>query len=138
MLTSQVDRRYQVHFWLKDWDGNTRYAIYESFAIEAEDGHYRLHIGEYSGDAGDSFYYNNNRSFTTHDRDYDDDFWNNCAEDREGAWWYNDCSRCQLTGKYYEGGNSGSNGHGITWYDWRVETYSMKAAVMKIKPSGEA
>ena len=138
MMTSQRKRQYQVRFWLKDWNGNTRYAVYENFTIDSEYDHYRLHIGDYSGDAGDSFYYNNNRSFTTYDRDYDDDFWDNCAEDREGAWWYWDCSRCQLTGKYYEGGSSESNGRGITWYDWRVETYSLKAAVMKIKPYDEA
>ena len=93
MLTSHLDRRYQVYFWLEDCYGNTRYAIYQNFWIEAEADHYRLHLGPYSGDAGDSFSFNNNQAFTTYDRDYDS--WDkNCAESDicAGGWWYNACT----------------------------------------------
>ena len=140
MLTSHLDRRYQVHIWLEDFDGNTRYALYQSFKIESEDDHYRLHIGEYSGDAGDSFYFNNNQSFSTYDRDYDS-FNGNCAGSNycTAGWWFNVCTRCQLTGVYYEGGNSGSSLQGIAWVDWKSSNpYSLKSAVMKIKPSDKA
>ena len=137
MLTSQLDRRYQVRFWLKDWEDETRYAVYENIWMETEDDHYRLHFGEYSGDASDSFYANNNHSFTTYDRDYDD--WSgNCAEYREGAWWHEQCGYCQLTGKYYDGGSTGGDGLGIVWYGWKGYYYSLKAAVMKIRPSRKA
>ena len=140
MLTSHIDRRYQVHFWLKDWEDATRYAVYENFLIESEDGHYRLHFGEYSGNAGDSLAFeNNNRSFTTYDRDYDSWGYGNCAEDREGAWWYDSCSHCQLTGKYYDGGSTGREYLGISWDEWKsTDPYSLKAAVMKIRPSDKA
>ena len=140
MLTSHLDRRYQVYFWLEDWDGNSRHAIYQNFWIEAEADHYRLHLGPYSGDAGDSFSYNNNQAFTTYDRDYDS--WDkNCAESVNcaGGWWYNACTYCHLTGMYYEGGNSGYYDHGITWNGWKSsDPYSLKSAVMKIKPSDKA
>ena len=138
MLTSHIDRQYQMRFWLEDWENATRYAVYENFTIEAEDGHYRLHIGEYSGDAGDSLYLNNNQPFSTYDRDYDDYDDYNCAEDHEGAWWYWRCSHCQLTGKYYDGGSTGGYWLGIFWYDWKGYRYSLKAAVMKIRPSDKA
>ena len=138
MLTSQLDRRYQVHFWLRDWYGLEQYAVYENFAIEAEDGHYRLHIGDYSGNAGDSFSYHNNYPFSTYDRDYDSAS-GNCAEGHESAWWYYACSQCQLTGKYYDGGYTEAWYLGITWYAWKSsDPYSLKAAVMKIRPSDKA
>lgn len=138
MLTSQLDRRYQVHFWLEDWDGYTRYALYEDFVIESEAANFRLQVGEYSGDAGDSFAYNNNHYFSTYDSDNDTSR-HSCAENREGAWWYGDCTNCQLTGQYYEGGHSGDAGLGITWWFWKsTEPFSLKSAVMKIKPSEKA
>ena len=39
---------------MTDWEGSTRHAVYDSFRIDNEKGLYRLHIGTYSGDAGDS------------------------------------------------------------------------------------
>ena len=139
LLTSQLDRQYQVHFWLEDWDGYTRYAAYESFAIESEDAHYRLHIGEYSGNAGDTFYYNNNYPVTTYDRDYDACSGYSCAEEHEAAWWYYCCTHCQPTGGYYDGGYSGNPYLGITWDAWKSsDPYSLKAAIMKIRPSDKA
>ena len=141
MLTSHLDRRYKVHIWLQDFDGNTRHAIYQNFWLESEEEKYRLHLGEYSGDAGDSFAYNNGYPFSTYDRDNDGYDGVHCAESyrNSAGWWFNACTRCQLTGVYCEGGNSGSVSNGITWQDWKdSKPYSLKAVVMKIKPSDKA
>ena len=137
MMTSDPERHYQAHFWLKDWENATRYAVYDNFTIESEADNFRLSIGEYSGSAGDSFYYNNNHPFSTFDRDTS--YSGTCAESREAAWWYNYCTYCQLTGTYYEGGYSGYAEHGIVWRAWKnTDPYSMQAAVMKIRPSDKS
>ena len=39
---------------MTDWEGRTYHAVYDSFRIDNEKGLYRLHIGNYNGDAGDS------------------------------------------------------------------------------------
>ncbi|XP_063430101.1 ficolin-1-like [Mytilus trossulus] len=49
-LTSQ--RRYQLRIDLKDFDGNTRYAVYSTFSIGDADSKYKLTIGGYTGTAG--------------------------------------------------------------------------------------
>lgn len=56
---------------LKDWDNTTRYAEYHFFLVEDEGGQYRLHVGQYSGDAGDGLSPHDNMFFTTTDRDND-------------------------------------------------------------------
>lgn len=56
---------------MTDWDGNERYAQYQTFLVEDEDAQYRLHLGQYSGDAGTSFDSHDNMRFSTSDRDND-------------------------------------------------------------------
>ena len=61
--------------------------------VEAEDQGYRLHIGGYSGTAGDGMagsYSLNGMKFTTWDRD-NDKAENNCAQSWKGAWWFKRC-----------------------------------------------
>ena len=49
-LTSQ--RAYELRIDLTDWEGNTRYAVYDSFSVADESDYYRLSVGSYSGSAG--------------------------------------------------------------------------------------
>ena len=60
--------------------------------VEGEDQSYKLHIGGYTGDAGDSmttgFWTNNGMKFSTWDND--NDLWDyNCAKGYKGGWWFN-------------------------------------------------
>ena len=52
--------------------------------IDGEADGYRLHIGNYSGNATDSLIYHNGMEFYTIDRDTK----SNCAKTYLGAWWY--------------------------------------------------
>ena len=125
---------------LEDFEGNVAYAFYDSFRIGDAASSYTLNIGSYSGTAGDSMasaYSLNNMQFTTNDRDNDArsrylSGSSNCAELRQGAWWYRDCGWSNLNGRYL--GPSGNDGHrGMGWYHWKNSWQSLKKSEMKIK-----
>lgn len=56
---------------LEDWVGKKVYADYSSFHLEHENEGYRLRLGNYQGNAGDSLSSHNGKQFTTLDRDKD-------------------------------------------------------------------
>lgn len=56
---------------LEDWSGKKVYAEYSSFRLEPEIEGYRLRLGTYQGNAGDSLSSHNGKPFTTLDRDKD-------------------------------------------------------------------
>lgn len=68
-LGKQGDYKLMVE--LEDWNGKKVYAEYSSFRLEPESEGYRLRLGAYQGNAGDSFTSHNGKQFTTLDRDKD-------------------------------------------------------------------
>ncbi|KXJ29924.1 Ficolin-1 [Exaiptasia diaphana] len=128
-MTSQGS--YRLRFDLEDFDGNKRYAEYDSFIVAGESDNYTLTAGAYSGNAGDSLAWQKNMEFTTKDRDNDLRSYANCAQEYTGAWWYNDCHTSNLNGLY----NNTEYGKGVIWYAFRGVYYSMKRAEMKIRPN---
>ena len=118
---------------LEDFEGNKRYAEYEDFAVREEWYKYRLDIGEYSGNAGDSLIRHNGQAFSTWDQDNDDDSARHCATRYPGAWWYNDCVDSNLMGEYLNGTHA-KGSQGIFWRHWRGSGYSYKTATMKMRP----
>lgn len=56
---------------LEDWVGKKVYAEYSSFRLESESEGFRLRLGTYQGNAGDSLSSHNGKPFTTLDRDRD-------------------------------------------------------------------
>ena len=129
-LTASGNTVLQVE--LEDWDGNTAYAVYGTFEVDDESNKYRLTVRGYSGTAGDSLGYYNERSFTIKDQDNDRKSGANCAQVRTGAWWYNSCAWSNLNGKYL--GNT-VNLDGINWYHWKNNSLSLKRSVMMVRPS---
>ena len=77
-----------------------KYAIYRKFEISDETGGYKLTIGQYRGNAGDSLKNQNGMKFSTVDRDNDAGNDKNCASNQKGAWWYNNCHHSNLNGLY--------------------------------------
>ena len=75
----------------------------------------------------------NGVGFSTYDRD-NDEYDDNCAIERHGAWWYRHCTRSNLNGRYFSDAQRG-NETGIVWYHWKVDFYSMKQVSMKIRPN---
>ncbi|XP_034473517.1 ficolin-1-like [Drosophila innubila] len=116
---------------LEDFRGVEVFESYDAFAIGNEDQQYVLHtLGEASGTAGDSFSGNRGCKFSTSDNDNDNSS-NTCAVSHSSAWWYStDCGYSYLTGIYKDN----TVGKGITWNSFRGFTYSLKRAVMMIRP----
>ncbi|MCL4162071.1 UNVERIFIED_CONTAM: hypothetical protein GTU68_051934 [Idotea baltica] len=118
---------------LKDFEGENRWAKYDYFYIGNSGDKYRLDLGEYSGDAGDSFSRHKGSKFST--KDQDNDTWSkNCAEMFKGAWWYEACQDSNLNGHQCERYES-SQGECIYWKDFRHFNYSLKETSMSIRPA---
>ncbi|XP_048395083.1 angiopoietin-related protein 1a [Stegostoma tigrinum] len=131
-LTAQGN--YKLHIKLEDWNDKKVYAEYNTFRIEDEDDNYRLQVGSYQGNAGDSLIWHNGKQFTTLDRDRDS-YSGNCAHFHKGGWWYNACAHSNLNGVWYRGGHYRSKYQdGVYWAEFRGGSYSLKSTVMMIKP----
>lgn len=131
-LAKQGDYKLMVE--LEDWTGKKVYAEYSSFRLESESEGYRLRLGTYQGNAGDSFSSHNGKQFTTLDRDKDA-FTGNCAHFHKGGWWYNACGQTNLNGVWYSGGVYRSKYQdGVFWADYGGGYYSLKSVRLMIRP----
>uniref|UniRef100_A0A3Q2E567 Angiopoietin-like 1b n=1 Tax=Cyprinodon variegatus TaxID=28743 RepID=A0A3Q2E567_CYPVA len=125
---------YKLMVEMEDWMDKKVYAQYDSFHLEPESEGYRLRLGTYQGNAGDSLSSHNGKQFTTLDRDKDT-FSGNCAHFHKGGWWYNACGQANLNGVWYTGGVYRSKFQdGIFWADYGGGFYSMKSVRMLIRP----
>jgi len=97
LLNELTNNRYRLRFELHAANGTWYWAEYSSVAVRSEADNYKLLVSGYSGNAGDALSYQNNKMFTTYDRDNDpwiNGAWkNNCAVYNGGGFWYNSCSR---------------------------------------------
>uniref|UniRef100_A0A4X2LF37 Tenascin C n=1 Tax=Vombatus ursinus TaxID=29139 RepID=A0A4X2LF37_VOMUR len=121
--------QYELRVDLQD-HGETAYAIYDKFSVGDAKSRYKLKVDGYSGTAGDSMAYHNGRSFSTYDKDTDSAI-TNCALSYKGAFWYKNCHRVNLMGRY------GDNNHsqGVNWFHWKGHEHSIQFAEMKLRPS---
>ena len=131
---------------MSDFDGQTKYALYQFFNVDKPSNLYRLSVGGHSGTAGDSLRYHNRMAFSTIDEDNDEDIWN-CAS-RSTSWvggsgpaggsWYKICINREGAG--LNGAYAGVSWHSyisrnwnvLYWYKFR-EWYPLKFTEMKIK-----
>uniref|UniRef100_A0A9J8AB58 Tenascin-R n=1 Tax=Cyprinus carpio carpio TaxID=630221 RepID=A0A9J8AB58_CYPCA len=120
--------RYELRIDMKDGQESV-YANYDRFSIGDSKSLYKLRIGEYNGTAGDSLNYHQSRPFSTKDKDNDIAV-TNCALSYKGAWWYKNCHRANLNGKYGESRHS----QGINWYHWKGHEFSIPFVEMKMRP----
>ncbi|KAM3868093.1 angiopoietin-related protein 2b [Diretmus argenteus] len=133
-LTNQGGN-YKLLVTLEDWSGRKVFAEYASFRVESEADFYKLRVGRYHGNAGDSLTWHNGKQFTTLDRDHDV-YTGNCAHYQKGGWWYNSCAHSNLNGVWYRGGHYRSRYQdGVYWAEFRGGAYSLKKVVMMIRPN---
>lgn len=111
-------------------DGQEKFAHYSSFRLENEADSYRLRLGPYTGTIGGAtsgLTHHNNQRFSTFDRDNDVHASQHCAVERHGAWWYSNCIRSNLNGRWNEKAYTG-----ICWHNGAVWLYPV-ATEMKIR-----
>ncbi|XP_053512455.1 tenascin isoform X2 [Artibeus jamaicensis] len=126
-ITSQG--QYELRVDLQD-QGKTAYAVYDRFSVGDAKTRYKLKVEGYSGTAGDSMAYHNGRSFSTFDKDTDSAI-TNCALSYKGAFWYKNCHRVNLMGRYGDDNHS----QGVNWFHWKGHEHSIQFAEMKVRPS---
>ncbi|KAM4532401.1 tenascin-like [Fundulus diaphanus] len=120
---------YELRVDLRD-NGESAHAQYDKFTIAEPRTRFKIYLGAYSGTAGDSMSYHQGRPFSTYDNDNDIAV-TNCALSYKGAFWYKNCHRVNLMGKY---GDS-SHSKGINWFHWKGHEHSIEFAEMKIRPA---
>ncbi|XP_060602514.1 ficolin-1-like [Ruditapes philippinarum] len=126
-ITSQD--KYQLRVDLTSFQGESAYAEYSQFSIGDSESSYKLHVGGYSGTAGDALEYHNGMKFSTKDRDNDPESSHHCADKYHGAWWYKSCHFSNLNGQY----GSKEFGKGTNWKQWKGHHTSMETIEMKIR-----
>ncbi|XP_030052953.1 angiopoietin-related protein 6 [Microcaecilia unicolor] len=94
-LTSQDN--YKLLVLLEDWKGRQVQAEYDYFTVGPESDFYRLRLGQYQGNAGDSLSWHADKQFSTLDNDRDA-YSGNCAHYQKGGLWYNMCAHSNLNG----------------------------------------
>ncbi|XP_066280441.1 microfibril-associated glycoprotein 4-like [Branchiostoma lanceolatum] len=127
-----VQKTYELRVDMEDAEGNVKYAAYSTFIISPEPQNYKLHIGTYSGNAGDSLSGHDGHPFSTKDRD-NDVASSSCAQTYKGAWWYSACHSSNLNGVYHLGDHD-SYADGVNWQQWKGYRHSLKRTEMKIRP----
>ncbi|XP_058861391.1 tenascin-like isoform X6 [Acipenser ruthenus] len=121
--------QYELRVDLRD-RGESAYAQYDKFTISDPRSRYKINVGGYSGTAGDSMSYHQGRPFSTYDKDNDIAV-TNCALSYKGAFWYKNCHRVNLMGRYGDDNHS----QGVNWFHWKGHEHSIEFAEMKIRPS---
>ncbi|XP_053147348.1 tenascin-X isoform X2 [Hemicordylus capensis] len=107
------------------------YAKYQHFLVDSPADYYRLHLGSYSGTAGDAFSYHSGSVFSTRDRDPNRVIIP-CAVSYRGAWWYRNCHYTNLNGLYA----NNRDHQGINWFNWKGFEFSIPFTEMKLRPRG--
>ncbi|CAH1799454.1 unnamed protein product, partial [Owenia fusiformis] len=128
---------YRLRIELTTWppQNETRHAEYSTVKVADASDNYRLTIGQYSGNAGNSLGRHNGMPFTTKDRDNDPNS-DNCAIRFKGAGWYTSgCHNTNLFGSYSSGPVCPARGVCMSWYHmFGNHSHSLKKVDMKICP----
>ncbi|XP_035698648.1 fibrinogen C domain-containing protein 1-A-like [Branchiostoma floridae] len=128
---------------LEDFDGERRYARYNTFSVGNSSGNYVVSISGYTGDAGDSLTNNgrpniNGRMFSTDDRDNDGNSGDCASSYSQGGWWYPlNCGQSFLNGRYncHLSSVSCDASQGVVWSSWGGTGYSLKKTTIMIRPA---
>ncbi|GFT38812.1 techylectin-5A [Nephila pilipes] len=107
--------KYSVRFDMKNKEGKSVFAVYDTFYIDDESTKYKFHLAQYSGNAGDALSTHNNRLFYTKDQ-------HNIPPDRKkgtnmhtGGWWFNVFPSTCLNALNNNGGKHKIVEQGIAW-----------------------
>ena len=124
-----TNRHQELLVELEDFQNHTAHAQYDYFSVGSEEDWYELHLGDYSGNTGNSLQIHNNMKFSTNDKDNDLSE-RNCSHIKLGGWWYEDCAGVNLNGNYTE--NWAPIKSNVYWRSFKGD-YPMKFTSMKAR-----
>ena len=125
-------RRYQLRVDLTAANGSHYFALYDDFSIgPLKD--FTLHVGKYSGTAGDSLSGHTGLGFTTPGHDVDTNVGINCADYLQGSWWFHDCYDSCLTCPFIVAKPGTEECASMSWNGVRY-CEPLRAAKMMIRP----
>ncbi|XP_030055219.1 angiopoietin-related protein 5 isoform X4 [Microcaecilia unicolor] len=139
-IVNQKSTNFMLHVALESEDGNSAYAVYDNFWLEDETQLFKMHVGRYSGTAGDAFRgyrkedNQNAMLFSTSDSDNDGLSVESCSMmDNKTGWWFNQCGLANLNGPHLVT-RKGIQSK-IRWDTWtkNEKIVKIKAASMKIR-----
>lgn len=98
-LSQQGQKTLMVEF--SDWRGEMQSVQYQ-FRLDGEENNYALHLqqGPTGGQEKALYTGASGLPFSTPDRDNDQRSDINCAKHLSGGWWFSDCGRANLNGRY--------------------------------------
>ncbi|XP_071358533.1 angiopoietin-related protein 5-like isoform X2 [Trachinotus anak] len=147
-VTKDKTKKWTMRVDLWDHEGGTAFAEYQDFSLGDEKAAFKLHVGKYSGNAGDAIrgaypgIDQNGFGFSTIDRDNDgcspcifgDISKRECSSSDGGGWWYSRCGSASLNGDWHPAGDHIGWASGLHWRTWKPPApYSAKASRMMIK-----
>ncbi|XP_034839713.1 angiopoietin-1-like isoform X3 [Maniola hyperantus] len=131
-LTNQ--KLYELRIEMEGQKRQEASASYSVFTIGPEYEGYRIStLGSFRGSAGDSLSYHAGQKFSTYDVDNDEWKEGSCAVEHGGAWWYKECDKSNLNGKYANSAEE-SNGQSIYWISFKGPNSPLYKTRMMIRP----
>ncbi|KAJ0183802.1 hypothetical protein K1T71_000225 [Dendrolimus kikuchii] len=131
-LTNQ--KLYELRVEIEAQHSLEAYAGYSVFTVGPEYEGFRIStLGTFYGTAGDSLCYHAGQKFST--PDVDNDEWKDgaCAVEHGGAWWYKECDKSNLNGKYSMTADE-NRGQSIYWISFKGPNYPLTKTKMMIRP----
>ncbi|XP_019385824.1 PREDICTED: angiopoietin-related protein 5 [Crocodylus porosus] len=146
-IVNQKAARFKLHVVLESEDDRYAYASYDNFWVEDEVCSFKIHLGHYSGNAGDAFRgyrqedNQNAMPFSTFDVDNDgcrpvctikEQPVKSCSNfsDKTG-WWFNQCGLANLNGVHRFTGRFLATG--IHWDTWTLNEKPVKIRSVSMK-----
>ncbi|CAI9152754.1 unnamed protein product [Rangifer tarandus platyrhynchus] len=148
-IVNQKNTSFMLHVALESEDDTLAYASYDDFWIEDETKFFKMHLGRYSGNAGDAFRgfrkedNQNAMPFSTPDVDNDgcrpacfisDQSVKSCSHlSNNTGWWFSQCGLANLNGIHHFSGKLLTTG--IRWDTWTKNNspVKIKSVSMKIR-----
>ncbi|XP_034559900.1 angiopoietin-related protein 4 [Notolabrus celidotus] len=138
------DGGYILNINLADWSGDVA-TISLPFQLGGEETKYSLQIRETSTFSPLQISLGTDATsglpFSTRDQDNDQKNDTNCAKHLSGGWWFSNCGRSNLNGRYFQSPppkQRHQRKQSIFWKTWRGRYYPLKSSMIMIAPAAIA
>ncbi|GFT76478.1 techylectin-5A [Nephila pilipes] len=130
-ITNQA--QYSVRFEVKNKEGVSVFAMHESFWIDGENEKYKLHLKDYSGNAGNAMSSHNEKEFYTKDQPNVPSNVKLGNVKHTGGWWYNTFTSTSLNGLNNNGEQLSNVQQGMSWVTFGAYTGTILSSEIKVR-----